>query len=53
MLEALGNWIVRAADTAVYEMGVVFRFATQSPAAFATSAAIVVAVLVMVALARK
>ena len=53
MLETLGNWIGRAADTAVYEMGVVFRFATQSPAAFATFAALVVALLVMIALARK
>lgn len=53
MLESIGSWIGRAADTVAHEMGVVFNFATRSPATFATVAAVVVALMVMIALARK
>jgi hypothetical protein len=53
MLESLGVWISRIADTVLHEMGIVFRFATQSPVTFAFVAAIVVALLVVVALGRK
>lgn len=53
MLESLGTWIARATETAAREMGIVIDFATRSPTAFATVAAVLVALVVMVALARK
>lgn len=53
MLQNLGSRIGDLADTLLHELGVVVAFATRSPATFAVVAAVTVAVLVMIALARR